>query len=282
MPTILSCTDGSAYAPSVYDHSAWAAGRMNASVHVLHMLDPRRERASIATFSGHLGLDDRDQLLHELVELEETQARVAQARGRVLLRAAQDHLQKSGVKDITTEQRHGSLVEAMEEAKADLIVIGKRGESAGFAKLHLGANLERVIRTSQQPVLVSSRAFAPVEQMLIAFDGSPTAKKIIDYACQKPLLQKLTCHLLTVGKTTESIAESHDNARTQLTQAGYTVISKTLPGEPDKVIPGVLEEEKIQLLVMGAYGHNRIRRLIVGSTTTTMVRTCHVPILMFR
>ncbi|MEO6054349.1 MAG: universal stress protein, partial [Chthoniobacterales bacterium] len=37
-----------------------------------------------------------------------------------------------------------------------------------------------------------------------------------------------------------------------------------------------------QLLVMGAYGHSRIRQLMVGSTTTAMVRTCQVPVLMFR
>lgn len=33
---------------------------------------------------------------------------------------------------------------------------------------------------------------------------------------------------------------------------------------------------------MGAYGHSRIREFILGSTTTTMVRTCLVPVLMFR
>jgi nucleotide-binding universal stress UspA family protein len=33
---------------------------------------------------------------------------------------------------------------------------------------------------------------------------------------------------------------------------------------------------------MGAYGHSRIRSLIVGSTTATMVRRCRIPVLMFR
>ncbi len=31
-----------------------------------------------------------------------------------------------------------------------------------------------------------------------------------------------------------------------------------------------------------AYGHFRIRQLIIGSTTTSMVRTCQIPVLMFR
>ncbi|HBN50775.1 MAG TPA: universal stress protein UspA, partial [Thalassospira sp.] len=29
-------------------------------------------------------------------------------------------------------------------------------------------------------------------------------------------------------------------------------------------------------------GHSRIRNLIIGSTTTEMVRSCHVPVMMFR
>jgi nucleotide-binding universal stress UspA family protein len=48
------------------------------------------------------------------------------------------------------------------------------------------------------------------------------------------------------------------------------------------MIAEAIEREGIQLLVMGAYGHSPIRHLILGSTTTTMVRTCHVPVLMFR
>jgi len=38
----------------------------------------------------------------------------------------------------------------------------------------------------------------------------------------------------------------------------------------------------INLLVMGAYGHSRIRYLIIGSTTTEMIRTCKIPVLLFR
>jgi nucleotide-binding universal stress UspA family protein len=32
---------------------------------------------------------------------------------------------------------------------------------------------------------------------------------------------------------------------------------------------------------MGAYGHSRVRNLILGSTTTHLIRTCHVPVMLF-
>ena len=53
-------------------------------------------------------------------------------------------------------------------------------------------------------------------------------------------------------------------------------------GEPEKVISDHVEQYNIDLLVMGAYGHSRIRNLMIGSTTTQMIRSCLVPVLLFR
>jgi nucleotide-binding universal stress UspA family protein len=48
------------------------------------------------------------------------------------------------------------------------------------------------------------------------------------------------------------------------------------------VISDAVEREGIDLLVMGAYGHSRIRNLIIGSTTTEMVRSCKIPVILYR
>ena len=53
-------------------------------------------------------------------------------------------------------------------------------------------------------------------------------------------------------------------------------------GQPDAVIARIVEQEGIGLLVMGAYGHSRIRTLIIGSTTTEMIRSCLIPVMLFR
>ena len=41
-------------------------------------------------------------------------------------------------------------------------------------------------------------------------------------------------------------------------------------------------EHAIELLVMGAYGHSRIRQFLVGSTTTAMIRRAQSPLLLLR
>lgn len=283
MSTILACTDGSIYSPSVYDHTAWAAQRLGAAVHVLHMLDHVSQPAP-TDVSGSIGFDASAELMAELVTLAETQGRVAQAKGRALLAEAQRHLQEAGVAHVSSEQQHGALPDAIArlESGSELVVIGKRGEHADFAKLHLGSNLERVIRSCHHPVLVTSRAFQPIERFLIAYDGGPSARKAVDYVVTKSLLKGLACHMLTVGADKPELRAELDSVSARLTAAGFQVSAELLPGSRDTVIAEAVKRHRINLMVMGAYGHSRIRQFIVGSTTTTTIRTVHIPVLMFR
>ena len=284
MLTILACTDGSPlYAASVYDHTAWAARRLGASVHVLHMLEPA-DAPMAPDMSGSIGMNASAELLAELVTLAETQGRVALSRGREILAGAQRHLKAAGIESAAIEQRHGSLVDSVEhfERDAELLVIGKRGENADFAKGHLGSNLERIIRSCHRPVLVASRGFTPIERFMIAFDGGPSAKKAVAYLAESPLLKGLPAHLLAVGSDRPQLAAELETARAKLAAAGYEATAELLPGEVETVIADEVKRRNIQLLVMGAYGHSRIRHLIVGSTTTTTVRTVTIPVLMFR
>jgi SulP family sulfate permease len=59
-------------------------------------------------------------------------------------------------------------------------------------------------------------------------------------------------------------------------------VSELLPGDPDEVIATQVLHHEIGLVVMGAYGHSRVRNLILGSTTTHLIRTCLVPVMLSR
>jgi nucleotide-binding universal stress UspA family protein len=279
MSTILTCTDGSLYAPSIYQHAAWAASRLGASIHVLHVIE-RDESLDQQDLSGSIGFDANAELLEELAKHDESHARVARLRGKAILADAAKQLAEHEVK---TTQRHGSVVETLDEFEKDasLVVIGKRGEHADFAKGHLGSNLERVVRSAKIPVLVAAREFKPVSRFLIAFDGGPSSLKAVHHAATNPLLQGLECHLLMVGKEDKDHELTLEHAATGLRGAGFTITADLLSGDPDEVIAKQVEQREINLLVMGAYGHSRVRQLILGSTTTHLIRTCHVPVMLF-
>lgn len=71
-----------------------------------------------------------------------------------------------------------------------------------------------------------------------------------------------------------------DDAVSQL--AGRDVVTTLDRGKPEAVIADVVAATPGAILMMGAYGHSPLRTLIVGSTTTAMIRTVRVPVLLMR
>lgn len=118
--------------------------------------------------------------------------------------------------------------------------------------------------------------------MLVAFDGSPTTRKGVEMVAASPLFRGLEIHLVLVGGANDASAVQMRWAVECLAVAGFSAHGEFRAGEAEVAIADYVRDADIDLLVMGAYGHSRIRQLIVGSTTTTMLRTCHVPVLLLR
>ncbi|NHB78447.1 universal stress protein [Rhodobacter calidifons] len=280
---IVALVDGSIYSASVCEHAAWIARRTDAPVELIHVLG-RREAAGNHDHSGAIALGARTALLEELAALDAQRARLISHRGRAILEDAAKLLEEAGVSDVTTRLRHGDIVEAVAELEGDarVILIGKRGEAADFARGHLGSNLERIVRASHKPVLVASRAFRPISRVLVAYDGGASAMKAVDHIAHSPLFQGLLVQVVTVGNAAPEVTKGLADAQALLKAAGLAVETSVLPGQPETALGKLVDEAQFDMLVMGAYGHSRIRSLIIGSTTTAMIRACKVPVLLMR
>lgn len=280
--TLIALVDGSGYSQSVCHYAAWIARRTGATVKVYHVLG-RRDGAEQQDLSGAIELGARSHLLEELSELDAKRAKLNQAKGRAILEDAQAIIEAEGV-SVETRLRQGDLVDTVlaKEDTGDLIVIGKRGEAADFAKLHLGSNLERVVRSTQKPVFVANREFKPVTNVLIAFDGGQSALKAVDYLSRSELLAGLPVTLAFAGVETPDMRKALEKAASTLSAGGFEAGIVIENGRPEATLGRLVEERGYDLVVMGAYGHSRIRSLIIGSSTTEMVRTCKVPILLMR
>ncbi|WP_372837631.1 universal stress protein [Phaeovulum sp.] len=280
---IVALVDGSIYSESVCDHAAWISQRTGSAVELIHVLG-RREATDTHDHSGAIKLGARTALLEELAALDAQRAKLISHRGRAILEDARAILDKDGVTDITTRLRHGDVVEAVAEVEGDarVVILGKRGEAADFAKGHLGSNLERIVRASQKPVFVASRAFRPISKVLVAYDGGTSAMKAVDHIARSPLFQGLAVHVVTVGSASPSVEKGLRDAKALLKAAGIEAETAILPGPPEAALGKLVEDEHFDLLVMGAYGHSRIRSLIIGSTTTAMIRSCKVSVVLIR
>ncbi|MDJ0590250.1 MAG: universal stress protein [Pleurocapsa sp. MO_226.B13] len=286
MKKILLCTDGSAYSQVSYEYTAWLAQRMDLEIEVLYVTDVRAEKAvQSSDFSGSIGIDSYQQLLKELVDIEAARAKLNHKRAKVLLREAKQFFSDRGINTVKLTHETGFLVDLFQqlEENKDLVILGKRGENASFATEHLGANLERIVRSSNKPCFVTPRQFQPINRVLLAYDGSKSCQKAVKYLAKLTAFKDLELHIICVATQGEETArENLTEASEVVKQAGFEPICQVLFGDLESEIEKYLEQKHIDLLLMGAYGHSRIRHLIIGSTTAQMLRSSHIPVCLFR
>ncbi|AJY47512.1 universal stress protein [Martelella endophytica] len=284
MTKLTAFIDGSAYAESVCDHTAWMAKQLSASVELVHVLGRRHDSQAPANLSGAIGLGARSALMEELAEADAQNARLAHKRGRLLLESAAERLRADGVTDVAMKLMNGDFVQAVEAIGEDsrALIIGKRGEGADFASGHLGSNLERAVRAARRPVFVAARAFSPIEKVLIAYDGGASAEKAVETVAESRVLAGTEVTVLAVAKEGDALAAKAAAAVNRLEASAVTPKLVIRAGHAEAVIEEVAAQEGTDLLVMGAYGHSRIRTLVIGSTTTAVLTACKIPVLLVR
>ena len=130
-------------------------------------------------------------------------------------------------------------------------------------------------------MLVASREYAEPRNIVFAYDASPAADRALGRLVESTLFTGLPVNIVMADTDNEAHRRALDGAAARL--GAEREITTTLErGKPEAVIAKVVEQTSAAMLVMGAYGHSPIRTLIVGSTTTTMIRTVHVPVLLVR
>jgi nucleotide-binding universal stress UspA family protein len=282
MKNLLVCTDGSNYSEQACRYAALLTKKTGAHIKALYVSDLRQfEIPALADLSGSLGIQPYDALINQLQEVEKLKSQFVGEQATKIF-------DEEGLSEqVTFHNETGLLVDEIKDyaASADMIVIGKRGENANFASEHLGSMLERVVRSAKVPCLVTNREFKPIKRVAIAYDGGESSRKALEYICSESgLFRSMELHLLVCveGRDEDVAADRLSEAEGILRRAEFEPKCEILSGVVESAIAEYVEEAGIDLLVVGAYGHSRIRELLIGSTTTELMRRCHVPLLCFR
>ena len=285
MNQIYACIDGMPAAQAVVDWAAWAARRLGAPLHLLHVLDEPTAMPPVGDYSGALGYGAQELLQQQLSHLDEQRGTIEREAGHHVLERAGDYARAAGVAQVVEGMHYGSLVDILLglEDRTRLVVLGEHYRASTPRKIYLSHHVERVVRSIKRPVLVATVApFAAPERFVVAFDGSATARKTVDMVAASPLLEGLPALVAMVAPDTPEAQQTLQEAQSVLHSAGFTVETRLLAGDPEQALPDLLQTQGNALLVMGAYGHSRIRQLIVGSTTTALLRLSPVPVLVLR
>ncbi len=276
--SILLAIDGSAYTEFVLRYGVNLAKTFDAHLRVLTVVDVRFFEWAVA-----IGVEGFAPVLPSTAFQEESQKILEEKADRVLERAS-ELLKKEGV-PFTVEKESGSPVEVIcEKVKvADLLVMGARGEFEKWSDKMLGATFESVSRLSIKPIFVVHKAFEPLDSLLLAYDGSENSNRALPWAgfWAEKLQAPLT--VLTVEDDPESARKIVDEAVAYLNAYQIPQLTPlTKGGDAAETIVATARELGVKAIIMGSYGHSRIREAILGSTTVQVMRKSPVPVLMVK
>jgi len=156
------------------------------------------------------------------------------------------------------------------------------GEHSGAIGLDAqDALLQQLAAVDERRRVLAQQHARPVLDRVAELDGSATGRAMVARVATSPLLHGRACTVVTVGGDTVD-SQGLEQARATLEAAGFEADARVLPGEADTAILQGVQAVGAGLLVMGAYGHSRIRQLIAGSTTAMLLRTGPLPVLVVR
>lgn len=169
---------------------------------------------------------------------------------------------------------------------ADLSIVGQPKPSEGDPNAEIIAHAS--FMNSGRPALIIpwiGTQNMPPKNVLVAWDGSREAARAVNDSL--PMLTAArTVWVVTIdaGKLGTRLGQSPGiDVATHLARHGIRVELKALHGDGMSVGEVLLNEvmdSGADLIVMGGYGHSRLRELVLGGATRFMLAHMTVPLLM--
>lgn len=133
------------------------------------------------------------------------------------------------------------------------------------------------------------------DDILVPTDGSEGAEVAVAHAAEIAEKFGSKVHLIyVIDVRVSSTSELITNVMGQFQEIGETAlesisdefhrrdidtVAEMTEGVPHQEINEYAEENDVDLIVMGTHGRTGLDRVLVGSTTEKLVRTCEIPIM---
>ena len=273
---ILVPLDGSENGKGALDYAIWLAGKFEASVIGLHVIDMvALEGPFLHDISGSMGFEP-------FMNFSTRMREVLEARGEEVLADFTAACEAAGIKGESSVAFGIVPNEICDKAKvADLVVIGRRGVNVKFEHGLLGSTTENVLRKSPKPVFVAPRKFVKPKKPLLAYDGSANASKAMHSAAEWARTLGVPLTVVTVGEPAEVDAllkEAEDYLKPYAVKSSFV----RLEGDSAAAIEVYYEDKGHDLVFMGTSHHSRLVAMVLGSTTEHLIRRLPGPFFIER
>lgn len=293
---LLVPLDGSQLAEAVLPVTAYLAGKFNASVALIHIIEENAPKE----IHGERHLTSYEEA-HAYLETVAKRAFAPEV-------PVVYHVHTAESSNVAR-----SIVEHVGEFDSDLIVMCTHGRG-GLHSWLFGSIAQQVIGTGPCPVLLIQPADEDTnpaflcQNILVPLDGHPDHEGGLPIAAELARNCSAAVHLVIVihrrdtlsgaraaisrlmpGATSALLDLVHENASdylkrltTPLQEAGLSVSAHVQRGEPAAVVAQQAEEIGADLIVLGTHGKAGMDAFWEGSMTPKIARRSHLPILLVR
>ena len=280
--TILCPVDFFPASDAAVSYAAGLAANYDAGVHLVHVMTPMPVIPyEYAVDTSPIMKAMEDTANEELTKLAAT-------------------VKQSGV-PVEYEVRAGDVYEEIKRSidivKPQILVMGTHGRR-GVERWFMGSTTEKLLRHSPVPLITISatgeKAVTPkFRRILVTTDFSDGTPDALAYAFSVAQENEARISLLHVvhdvaadvsGKYRESLMQGVETQLEALIPSEATtwcdVNTIVETGVPYRIILRVLEDEKIDLLVMNIHGKGMLDRALLGSTAERVVRVAPCPVML--
>ena len=269
LKNIVVPLDGSAYSWGAAQHAIQIARPFRATIHGIYAIDAKIMQGS---------------LLHDLKIDPESAREIYNSKGEKLLKDFSEKCKAAGLicQPVVDMSAVPDLVrQTAREVDAELIVMGKKGINAQWIGPMLGSTAESIVRRARRPVLLAQEMYAPIERVLVAYDGELVSVRALRFTADLCERCKWEMAIISVHNSAERreklLREAAEMA--ELHQLKIAAIGKS--GDVTEQILGAASESPNTLIAVGAYS-SRLKRLILGSVSEEIMRLAPQPVLIYR
>ncbi len=274
--SILLAVDGSVYTAAVVTYGLDLAQKLKAHIRAYSIVDVR-----IYDWVLNTGAEGYMPVIPSNMFHEESH-KFHNERADTLLGKVGERIQKAGL-SFDSGKLEGSPVEMICELarQVDLVIMGARGDYARWGDRLLGATLEAVSRQIQTPLMIVDKTYLPFKTLTCAYDRSESGTQALKLSAYLAQELKLPLEVVSVHEEELERANILSEARNYLQPYQITMNLRSEGGDPATVLIQITEKSpQPTALLMGSYGHSRIREAIIGSTTVQVMRKALKPIIL--
>lgn len=273
MNKILVPTDFSEQAENALKVAAMLAKSHNAEIYLLHMME--------------IPMQQTDQGTAESV-IPETLFFMKLAQKRFADLMAQDYLEGITVHEtVKADITFNEIKDSCKEFDIDLIVMGSHG-ATGIKEMFVGSNAEKVVRTSEVPVLVikNEHDSFSVSDFVFASDFKNDNKDTYKQAVKFAEAFGAKIHLLLVITSSNFMTSYEAESRIKDFISGQTFEDYTVTIHNDtSVEQGILNVSKdinADLIGISTHGRQGIAHFFNGSISEDLVNHAKRPVITFK